>query len=62
MRLESERLRKKNRLLPVVATVKPEEGNVAEIAVVVWNGRRLEVRRGFDLDLLLLMLSALERV
>ena len=58
---DSERLRKQQRLLPVVVTVKPEESKVPEIAVVVGNGRRVKVRRGFDPELLLRVLSVLER-
>ena len=61
LRRESERLRKKQRLLPVVVTVKPEESKVAEISVVLGNGRRVELRRGFDPELLLRVLSVLER-
>jgi lambda repressor-like predicted transcriptional regulator len=61
LRRENERLRKKQRLLPVVVTVKPEESKVAEIAVVLGNGRRVELRRGFEPELLLRVLSVLER-
>ena len=61
LRRDSERLRKKQRLLPVVVTVEPEESKVPEIAVVVGNGRRVEVRRGFDPELLLRLLGVLER-
>jgi len=48
-------------LLPVVVTVKPEESKVAEIAVVLGNGRRVALRRGFDPELLLRVLNVLER-
>ncbi len=57
----SERLRKKQRLLPVVVTVKPEESAVAEMVVVAGNRRRVELRQGFDPELLLRALSVLER-
>jgi len=60
LRRENERLRKKQRLLPVVVMVKPEESKVAEIAVVLGNGRRVELRRGFEPELLLRVLSVLE--
>ncbi len=62
LRRENERLKKKQRLLPVVVTVKPEEGKTPEITVRARNGRRIEVRRGFDPELLLRVLNALERV
>ena len=65
LRRESERLRKKQRLLPVVVTVKPEASPVhmstADISVLLGNGRRVELRQGFDPELLLLVLSVLER-
>ncbi len=61
LRRENEQLRKKQRLLRVVVTVKPEESKMAEIAVVLGNGRRVELRRGFDPELLLRVLSVLER-
>jgi hypothetical protein len=61
LRRENERLRKKQRLLPVVVTVKPEEIQAPEIAVVARNGRRVEVRRGFDPELLLRVIGVLER-
>lgn len=61
LRRENERLAKKQRLLPVVVTAKPEESRVAEIAVVVGNGRRVEIGRGFDAELLLRVVSVLER-
>jgi len=61
LRRENEQRRKKQRLLPVVVTVKPEESKVAEISVVLGNGRRVELRRGFDPELLLRVLSVLER-
>jgi len=58
---ESERLKNQRRLLPVVVTVKPEESKMAELAVEVGNGRRVEVRLGFDPELLLRVFSVLER-
>jgi hypothetical protein len=61
LRRDSERLRKKQRLLPVVVTVEPEESKEPELTVVASNGRRVEVRRGFDPELLLGLLSVLER-
>ncbi len=45
LRRDKERSRKKQRLLPVVVTVEPEEWKTAEVTVVVGNGRRVEVRR-----------------
>jgi hypothetical protein len=54
-------LRKKQRLLPVVVTVKPEESKTPEITVMASNGRRVEVRRGFDPELLLRVIGVLER-
>ncbi len=62
LRPESERLKKQQRLLPVLVTVKPEEIKAVKLAVVVGNGRRVELRRGFDPKLLLRVLSVLERV
>ena len=56
LRRENEGLKKMQRLLPVVVTVKSEE-----IKVVLGNGRRVEVRRDFDPELLLRVLSVLER-
>jgi len=61
LRRENERLKQQQRLLPVVVTVKPEESKAPELAVVVGNGRRVELRRGFDPELLLRVLSVLER-
>ncbi len=45
LRRDSERLRKKQRLLPVVVTLEPEESKVPELTVVASNGRRVEARR-----------------
>ncbi len=61
LRRDNERLRKKQRLLPVVVTVEPEESKVPEITVMASNGRRVEVRRGFDPELLLRVIGVLER-
>ena len=61
LRRENEGLKKMQRLLPVVVTVKSEEIKVPELAVVLGNGRRVEVRRDFDPELLLRVLSVLER-
>lgn len=61
LRRENERLKKRQRLLPVVVTVKPEESKTPEITVMSSNGRRVEVRRGFDPELLLRLLGVLER-
>lgn len=61
LRRENERFRRRQRLLPVVVTVKPEEGKTPDIAVVASNGRRVEVRRGFDPELLLRVISVMER-
>ena len=61
LRRDKERSRKQQRLLPVVVTVEPEESKTAEITVVVGNGRRVEVRRGFDPELLLRLIGVLER-
>jgi hypothetical protein len=61
LRRDKERSRKQQRLLPVVVTVEPEERKTAEITVVVGNGRRVEVRRGFDPELLLRLIGVLER-
>ena len=61
LRRENERLKKRQRLLRVVVTVKPEESKTPEITVMASNGRRVEVRRGFDPELLLQVLGALER-
>lgn len=48
LRRDSERLHKKQGLLPVVVRVEPEESQVPEITVLARNGRRVEVRRGCE--------------
>ena len=45
LRRENEGLKKMQRLLPVVVTVKSEEIKVPELAVVLGNGRRVEGKR-----------------
>jgi hypothetical protein len=51
LRRDKDRLRKGQRVLPVVVTVEPEESKTAEITVVVGNGRRVEVQRSAKEDL-----------
>lgn len=47
-----------------VSGAKPAEGSVQgnELAVVLGSGRRIEVRRGFDTELLARLVQVLERV